>query len=104
MFGWKTQRQRIRDQEAQIGLLMERCDRLTDDLAAVAEALGEIERPVRDLEAEWTSMYEKMRTLHMRLAKREKRDEEAADAPEEPKPNGARETRNPAAMRLLGRL
>jgi hypothetical protein len=71
-----------------------------DRMPALEARVAALESQLKGLDAEWTEMYDKFRRLHMRLAKRDQRAEDA------PGPTNGQEkgegTLNPLAQRLLG--
>lgn len=75
-----------------------------DLIADLVTRVLTLEKAVKVMDSEWTEMYDKFRRLHMRLAKR---DQRAEDAPEGPNghPAGVGEPEmSLGAKRLLGRL
>jgi hypothetical protein len=76
-------------------------EREADLLTALDLRLSALEAQVRTIDTEWTEMYDKFRRLHMRLAKRDQRDE---DAPRAPNGKGDEGEISLGARRLLGRL
>jgi len=70
--------------------LSERVDELSATVTGLLKRLDEIE-------VEWEGWYDKFRTLHSRLAKRQQREAEGADSA---KANGNQPI-NPAAARIL---
>lgn len=77
-------------------------------VADLEERQDRVERQMRDLRADWDSTFEKFAKLNARLAKRAKREMDAAeaektaeDAPESTNGDHSRVTDNPLAARLL---
>lgn len=66
-------------------------------VAELSERQTKLEAKMRDLDSEWSMVYDKYRTLLARLAKR---DKAAEDASESTKSNGPRVT-NPLAQNIL---
>ena len=66
-----------------------------DPIASLESRVQELEHRVRAIDTEWTEMYDKFRRLHMRLAKRDQREQP------DPEPNGQPPI-SPMAARLLG--
>lgn len=60
-----------------------------------------LERGYKALELEWNEMFEKMRRLHMRLAKRDKRAEESAEGSPGERSDNGQGVGNPLAFRIL---
>lgn len=89
MIFWHSERKTEREREA-------RRDREILDLR---NALGDLEKRVRDVEMEWEDWFEKFRNLYARITRRQQR--EAA----EPKENGLepQPSMNPLAAELLSR-
>jgi hypothetical protein len=61
-----------------------------DDAADLRERVEKIEKAMRDLDVQWTDVYDKFRNLHMRVARRVKVIEEASSQ-EEPQGAGGEE-------------
>lgn len=81
--------------------------RLDDDrLSQLESRCRTLEASIKALDAEWTEMYDKFRRLHMRLSKRDQRDNGASQvAPESTndwRPDRGQPLLNPLAQRLLG--
>jgi hypothetical protein len=72
-----------------------------DLLTALDLRVATLEAKVRTVDVEWTEMYDKFRRLHMRLSKRDQRDE---DAPGSPNGDPGGQEIGLGAQRLLGRL
>ena len=70
-----------------------------DRIPALEARIVALESQVKALDVEWTEMYDKFRRLHMRLAKRDQRAEDAPQPKNGDEPEG---TLNPLAQRLLG--
>lgn len=79
--------ERVREADVRVGLLEEAIDRLQRDLE-------DLKKPVRDMEMEWESWFDKFRNLYARHSRRAER-EAAAETPETA-------PTNPAALRILG--
>lgn len=91
-----TSNRRVRDLEDRVADLTIQGQGMASRLDSLSAALGELERPVRELETEWLDSYEKFRNLYGRITKRMERDakEETAAEPADI---------NPLAKRLLER-
>lgn len=73
-----------------------------DRLSTLESRCRALEASVKALDAEWTEMFDKFRRLHMRLAKRDQRAEDAPRQPNGEPPRVEGGAINPLAQRLLG--
>lgn len=68
------------------------------DYAGLTARIAQLERRWKEIDTEWTEMYDKFRRLHMRLAKRDQRERESPETDDQP--NGKGEM-NPLAAAIL---
>ena len=95
---WLTGGRRVERLETQLGLLQERLERQSDEIAALRAELAEGVTKYRELDLEWMDAYEKFRSLYGRISKRMER---ASQPKEDDEPETPTNGLNPLAARLL---
>lgn len=102
----RTGARQVEDLGEQVAGLKKRLDTLSSLMMDISNRLGDLERPVRELQLEWEDNFEKFRNLYGRITKRIKREEEEAEEPPAVaalSAGGVPADINPAAARILSR-
>lgn len=96
----KTAREQVEGLRGQIRALETDVQKRLD---AIELRCKELEIPLRDLETEWASAYEKFRNLYARISKRMQREAANGDSSRNEGASGMPSDINPLAARILRR-